>query len=744
MIKKLKKEIAIILIISMVFANAGISTFATSVETIIDNETRKESVGVKNYASPSNSVGAVSSVSQSDEEPEEDNETDSANIEEPEEDEEDAEASDDVGAVSLASPEDTAETVSTASSFDVEMNDATPLATDSEIFDLATESEIEIASASKAMKVANQELFRTGSPEYLWLGTYPQSSTDYNVVEPIKWVVLNDENDKKYLLSEKILTHRPIAPANEFATSPLKDWLNGDFYNKAFETFEKSAIIDTHITDAGDTTCKIYLLSRNEHDNYNVSSYNVNSKAPKTTYSGNASTLIAWTNPYWLRYISSYGYKPYIYGDGGFDTTQDWSGTVSYGVRPTMNVDVTDELLNATESNVTWQLGEDASFIADSTWIEWNKYREGYEQKLPTTGNFGTKPDGKELIGWIINDGLNIIATYSIPSNMRGDITLKPLWGVSGQKFIIYDLHNDTNGENGIFLTEPPFLYTPGTALSLPDPSTVTDPSGNVATGWKINGVDVTEIPSTETSDVHVKAVFGADTGYSKLSFDLGVGHFVAGFSTPSEYQRGVSFPLPSSISIVTPETYSFSHWMLKDIYGNVIDENTTEISSTQTGYIKAVAVYKNATYNINWDLGSDVTFKPNYIASTSYTYNVGLTLPDASALDLPAGKGFLGWNIRQTGKADILDALVIEPSSIGDVTIAAHYDDEYFPINWDLGQGYFIAGFATPSSYRAGSGEALPASDKVVSASIKLFDHWEINDVETTIIPVTSQGTIT
>ena len=58
MIKRLKKEIAIILIFSMVFANAGISTFATSVETIIENETRKESVGVKNYASPSGSVGA--------------------------------------------------------------------------------------------------------------------------------------------------------------------------------------------------------------------------------------------------------------------------------------------------------------------------------------------------------------------------------------------------------------------------------------------------------------------------------------------------------------------------------------------------------------------------------------------------------------------------------------------------------------------------------------------------------------
>lgn len=223
MIKKFKKEIAIILIISMVFANAGISTFATSVETIIEKETRKESVGVKDYASPSNSVGAVSSVSQSDEEPEEDTETDSANIEEPEEDKEDAGASDDVGAVSLASPEDTAETVSTASSFDVEMNDATPLATDSEIFDLATESEIEIASASKAMKVADQELFRTGSPEYIWFGTYPQSSTDYDVVEPIRWIVLNDENDKKYLLSEKILANRQIGSGNSFAEVPLKD-----------------------------------------------------------------------------------------------------------------------------------------------------------------------------------------------------------------------------------------------------------------------------------------------------------------------------------------------------------------------------------------------------------------------------------------------------------------------------------------------------------------------------------------
>ena len=287
-------------------------------------------------------------------------------------------------------------------------------------------------------------------------------------------------------------------------------------------------------------------------------------------------------------------------------------------------------------------------------------------------------------------------------------------------------------------------MYTPGTALSLPDPSTVVDPSGNVAIGWQINGVDVTEIPSTETSDVQVKAIFGADTGHSKLSFDLGVGHFVDGFSTPSEYERGVSFALPLSTSIVTPITHDFSHWMLKDIYGNIINENATEISSSQTGYIKVVAVYNNAVFNINWELGVDVSFRPDYIASTSYTYNVGLTLPDANALNLPTGKGFLGWNIRQTGKADILNALVIEPSSIGDVTIVAHYDDEYFDINWDIGQGHFIVGFATPSSYRAGSGQALPTSDKVVTASVKLFDHWEINGVETTSIPIESQGTIT
>ncbi|MBR4314137.1 MAG: InlB B-repeat-containing protein, partial [Lachnospiraceae bacterium] len=590
--------------------------------------------------------------------------------------------------------------------------------------------------------------------KYMWFGTYPQSvrwqsdGSAYDAVEPIKWIMLDNDGAEALLVADKILDNvtyqsQPqsvVNPRNSWETSEMKVWLENTFYNKAFSTNEEKAGVINKAT----------LLSAEEARNVKYFANNNERKVDGTEYAKtlvNVNRTLHRENGYcrwWLRDGQGGELKVGMVeftgevrtGDSGFHATDRY-----IGVRPVIHVDLSSPILKATESNITWQLRIDTRFINETTWTDWNKYREGFEHKLPTEGNFSAKPDGKVLIGWLIDNGTYKVAAHSIPKTMRGDITLTPIWGTAEQKIISYDLYNDNTGECGRFTTEPQYVYIPGTAVTLPNTSTVETLSGSQVTNWRIDGVDVLEIPSTSTGDVQVKAMF-TDSNFFRVDFDLIGGSFVSGFSTPSEYERGVGLTLPTSADIdLPPMATGLSHYILSDIYGNVINENTTEISDTQVGYVKATAVYEYQSYNIDWQLGTDVSWKIGYVASASYTYNTGLTLPDASVLNLPTGKGFLGWNIRQVGKPDILNAQVIEPLSIGDVTVVAHYNDESFAINWELGNGHFISGFATPSNYRGGTGLTLPTGDKVVPPRGMFFDHFEIDGIEVTSIPADAQG---
>ncbi|MBP3201011.1 MAG: hypothetical protein J6M39_05140, partial [Lachnospiraceae bacterium] len=441
-------------------------------------------------------------------------------------------------------------------------------------------------------KYANELLF----------GAFPQSSTDYSADDPIRWIVLSTDNNKQLLISERVLNEMQFASGDVryFGGTPVKNWLNDEFYNKSFKDFEKSAISDNIINESyyhedqgftvityPTTTCKVRLLSRDEWNGYRPPVSYDNTHGTEKNY---------WTCTYVGRYDTPTWYKNIYMYDAETNDIVTNSKYNQSGVRPVINIDLNNEFFNATESNITWQLGEDVGFFEGSTWNYFVKYREGYEQKLPTDGNFAVKPNGKVLIGWFVDDGTKLIAARSVPKEMRGDITLTPIWGTEGQKLIKYNLYNKDTGEYGRFTTEPPYVYTPGTALTLPDVSTAETPSGNQVARWQRDNNVVTHIPSTETSDVEVFADFNA-TGVCKIGYDLGNGHF--NIATPSERVIGTDFIIPASTSVVPPVGYKFSHWILKTESGDILSDNATYVSGEYVGNVNVVAVYDNLIYNI-------------------------------------------------------------------------------------------------------------------------------------------------
>ncbi len=104
-------------------------------------------------------------------------------------------------------------------------------------------------------------------------GAYEQDGDLSNGAEPIEWLVISDEGNTLILLSKNILDCRPFGkdfkPVN-WDESLVREWLNNDFYNAAFNESEKSIITDYATTPAEPSLekaavlDKVFLLSYDE------------------------------------------------------------------------------------------------------------------------------------------------------------------------------------------------------------------------------------------------------------------------------------------------------------------------------------------------------------------------------------------------------------------------------------------------------------------------------------------------
>lgn len=103
----------------------------------------------------------------------------------------------------------------------------------------------------------------------------------YYKVEPIKWRILSDSNGTALLMSDIILDGKKFgSSSSNYANSTVRAWLNGDFYNGAFDNSQKKIVETTTVKNGADSTgwdtdintCentndKIFLLSYTEITN---------------------------------------------------------------------------------------------------------------------------------------------------------------------------------------------------------------------------------------------------------------------------------------------------------------------------------------------------------------------------------------------------------------------------------------------------------------------------------------------
>lgn len=170
-----------------------------------------------------------------------------------------------------------------------------------------------------------------------------------------------------------------------------------------------------------------------------------------------------------------------------------------------------------------------------------------------------------------------------------------------------------------------------------------------------------------------VNAIYNIGGRY-RIIFDMGEGHFINTFATPSEYEYSIDLTLPNgNIKVVAPIGREFSHWVLKDENGNIINDNATLISNTQVGNVKLVAAYNNLSYSITWNLGTNgETWATDYVVFTSYTYSEELILPVASNIIASQRKELDYWIIKKNGIVIDNHATRIISGIYGNVEIVA------------------------------------------------------------------------
>lgn len=108
----------------------------------------------------------------------------------------------------------------------------------------------------------------------VFFGKYEQDGSTLNGSEQIEWVVLSKTAGKALLISKYALEYMPYNEGYDdttWAECSLRKWLNGDFYNSAFNSNEQKIIVETNLetfdniefgTDGGnDTIDKVFVFS---------------------------------------------------------------------------------------------------------------------------------------------------------------------------------------------------------------------------------------------------------------------------------------------------------------------------------------------------------------------------------------------------------------------------------------------------------------------------------------------------
>ncbi len=205
------------------------------------------------------------------------------------------------------------------------------------------------------------------------LGHYEQDGKADNGAEPIEWQVLAKDSGKIFMVSSKILDNRAysIYLGSTWQQSDIRKWLNDDFYNSAFDDWEKELLVTTDLPEEG-VSDKVFLLSNEE-----VLRHFPRDEDRKGVWTPYANKQV-YNNPFaWLlRSVSSNPNAAsvvfHITGNVS-ETAGLYNITTMHGIRPAITISV--PIVNANEAPVNstteWQaetsvsIGEESPTISE-------------------------------------------------------------------------------------------------------------------------------------------------------------------------------------------------------------------------------------------------------------------------------------------------------------------------------------------------------------------------------------------
>lgn len=136
-------------------------------------------------------------------------------------------------------------------------------------------------SETKAEEILRQYPTVARIGDYMILGSYEQDNNMENGKEDIEWQVLEKEGTRFFVVSRYALDVKPYHSTEEpitWADCSLRQWLNNDFLNSAFNSTEQDKILWTQVknndnmeykTNGGrDTEDRVFLLSLDEVNRY--------------------------------------------------------------------------------------------------------------------------------------------------------------------------------------------------------------------------------------------------------------------------------------------------------------------------------------------------------------------------------------------------------------------------------------------------------------------------------------------
>lgn len=226
-------------------------------------------------------------------------------------------------------------------------------------------------------------------------GLYEQDNNPKNGKEALRWIVLDVQDDRVLLLSEKSIDYRPMTPRPDdydeggksyknywshvgWEACEMREWLNGKFLAAAFSSSEQKLIAesivrgtfyDNYYSDSdedkrlvcSDTIDRVFLLSEEEVNAYFPDEKDAAAQATEYAralayeertedgYEVDEDFFNDWCSLWWLRNLTSEDY--YLVFDPTHIMMSDQYGLASLMVRPALWIGLTKDARTVSDTS---------------------------------------------------------------------------------------------------------------------------------------------------------------------------------------------------------------------------------------------------------------------------------------------------------------------------------------------------------------------------------------------------------